>query len=102
MENVASMKNSDKEIITNTLKEIFPDTEFYLINSALVSAQNRKRYYWTNIPNIVQPEDKNILLQDVLQPDDEISENFILSDVASFRATTNKRSRLVKEGENKT
>lgn len=102
LENVASMKNSDKEIITNTLKEIFPDTECHLINSALVSAQNRKRYYWTNIPNIVQPEDKNILLQDVLQPDDEISENFILSDVASFRATTNKRSRLVKEWEQKT
>lgn len=67
-ENVASMKNSNKEIITNTLKEIFPDTKCYMINSSLVSAQNRKRYYWTNIPNIVQPEDKNILLQDILQP----------------------------------
>lgn len=102
LENVASMKNADKETITNTLKEIFPDTECHLINSALVSAQNRKRYYWTNIPNIVQPEDKNILLKDVLQPDDEISKNFILSDIATFRATTNKRSRLVNEEENKT
>lgn len=61
------MKNSNKEIITNTLKEIFPDTKCYLINSSLVSAQNRKRYYWTNIPNIVQPEDKNIFIQDILQ-----------------------------------
>lgn len=67
-ENVASMKKSNKEIITSTLKEIFPDTKCYMINSSLVSAQNRKRYYWTNIPNIVQPEDKNILLQDILQP----------------------------------
>lgn len=66
-ENVASMKKSDKEIITKKLKEIFHDTECYLINSSLVSAQNRKRYYWTNIPNIVQPEDKNIFLQDILQ-----------------------------------
>lgn len=40
-----------------------------LINSSLVSAQNRQRYYWTNIPNICQPEDKNILLKDVLNTD---------------------------------
>lgn len=38
-----------------------------LINSALVSAQNRKRLYWTNIPNIQQPEDKGIKLQDILE-----------------------------------
>jgi site-specific DNA-cytosine methylase len=36
------------------------------INSSLVSAQNRVRYYWTNIENIKQPEDKGILLKDVL------------------------------------
>lgn len=39
------------------------------INSALVSAQNRVRYYWTNIPNITQPEDKGILLKDILECD---------------------------------
>ena len=38
-----------------------------MINSALVSAQNRVRYYWTNIPNLCQPNDKGILLQDVLE-----------------------------------
>ena len=32
------------------------------INSSLVSAQNRVRLYWTNIPNIEQPENKNIIL----------------------------------------
>ena len=37
------------------------------INSALVSAQNRKRLYWTNIPNVTQPADKKILLKDVLE-----------------------------------
>jgi len=37
------------------------------INSALVSAQNRKRLYWTNIPNITQPEDKGILLRDIIE-----------------------------------
>lgn len=37
------------------------------INSALVSAQNRVRYYWTNIENIEQPEDKKILVKDILE-----------------------------------
>jgi site-specific DNA-cytosine methylase len=37
------------------------------INSFLVSAQNRKRLYWTNIPFIGQPEDKGILLRDILE-----------------------------------
>lgn len=36
------------------------------INSALVSAQNRKRLYWTNIGKIEQPEDKGILLKDIV------------------------------------
>ena len=38
-----------------------------MINSALVSAQNRKRCYWTNIPFTSFPEDKGILLKDVLE-----------------------------------
>lgn len=39
------------------------------INSALVSAQNRVRYYWTNIDGVTQPEDKGILLKDILEED---------------------------------
>ena len=38
-----------------------------MINSALLSAQNRKRCYWTNIPNVTQPEDLGIMLADVLE-----------------------------------
>ena len=38
-----------------------------MINSALVSAQQRKRCYWTNIPNVTQPEDRGILLKDILE-----------------------------------
>lgn len=38
-----------------------------MINSALVSAQQRKRCYWTNIPNVSQPADKGILLKDILE-----------------------------------
>ena len=37
------------------------------INSALVSAQNRQRFYWTNIPGIEQPEQKGIVLRDILE-----------------------------------
>lgn len=36
------------------------------INSSLVSAQNRRRLYWTNIPNVTQPKDKKIILKDVI------------------------------------
>lgn len=37
------------------------------INSALVSAQQRKRLYWTNIGNIPQPENKHIYLKDIIE-----------------------------------
>lgn len=37
------------------------------IDSALVSAQRRKRLYWTNIPWITQPEDKWIMIKDILE-----------------------------------
>lgn len=37
-----------------------------MINSALVSAQQRKRCYWTNIPNVTQPDDKSIIVHDIL------------------------------------
>lgn len=42
-----------------------------MINSALVSAQNRVRYYWTNIAEIEQPEDRGILLRDILETETE-------------------------------
>ena len=38
-----------------------------MINSALLSAQERKRLYWTNIPNVTQPDDLGIMLADVLE-----------------------------------
>ena len=62
LENVASMKKRDKEIITDAL-----GLEPILINSALVSAQQRKRLYWTNIKVKGLPEDKKIYLKDILE-----------------------------------
>jgi site-specific DNA-cytosine methylase len=47
-----------------------------VINSNLVSAADRKRLYWTNIPNITQPEDKNILIKDIILPSAEVPEKY--------------------------
>jgi len=62
VENVASMKASVKEEISNLL-----GVQPILINSALVTAQQRRRLYWTNIPGIKQPEDRHIYLKDILE-----------------------------------
>lgn len=61
LENVASMRDKDRDIISNIL-----GVEPIMINSALVSAQQRKRYYWTNIWT-TQPKDKNIFLRDIIE-----------------------------------
>lgn len=53
-----------KNIKAEISKEL--GVEPIMINSALVSAQQRKRCYWTNIPNVTQPEDKGILLKDII------------------------------------
>jgi DNA-cytosine methyltransferase len=61
LENVV-MKKEYQDVITEHL-----GVEPIFINSELVSAQNRKRLYWTNIPNITLPEDKGIKLKDILE-----------------------------------
>lgn len=61
LENVI-MKKEWEDIITNIL-----GVEPIEINSSLVSAQNRRRLYWTNIPNVILPKDKNITLADILE-----------------------------------
>lgn len=66
LENVASMHKNEKEKITAILAEIYPDTEVHMINASLVSAQNRKRYFWTNIKGVTQPEDKKIFLKKII------------------------------------
>jgi site-specific DNA-cytosine methylase len=61
LENV-KMKQEYQDIITEYLG-VSPIE----INSNLVSAQNRKRLYWTNISNVTQPTDRNISLCDILE-----------------------------------
>jgi DNA (cytosine-5)-methyltransferase 3A len=60
LENV-KMKKEYEDIISQNL-----GVKPIEINSALVSAQNRVRLYWTNIPGIQKPKDKGILLKDII------------------------------------
>lgn len=62
LENVASMRKEERDTITQIL-----GVEPVLINSSLVSAQSRKRLYWTNIGQIGQPENLNIFLKDIVE-----------------------------------
>ena len=57
---------------TNTITEVL-GVKPISINSKLVSAQNRPRYYWTNIPNITQPIDKGITTKDVFDYTGELA-----------------------------
>lgn len=63
LENVM-MKKEYQDVISDYLK-----VEPIEINSALVSAQNRRRLYWTNIPSVTQPIDKGVKLVDILEND---------------------------------
>jgi hypothetical protein len=63
------MKKEYEDVITKHL-----GVQPIMIDSSLVSAQMRKRIYWTNIPDIKQPVDRNINLEDILE-DIEIDKN---------------------------
>ena len=62
VENNYKMPKKDQDIITKTL-----GVEPILIYSGKVSAQSRYRLYWTNIPNVQQPEDLHIYLKDIVE-----------------------------------
>ncbi len=64
LENVASMNNASRDIISKLMGVGHIER-----NSNLVSAQDRRRYYWTNIPGVTIPVDKGILLNDILEFD---------------------------------
>lgn len=63
LENVASMPKADKDIITREM-----GVEPIMIDAALVSAQSRKRLFWTNIPVVGLPLDRGIRVKDILEP----------------------------------
>ena len=70
LENVR-MKKEFLQVISEQVSACYPEITFGIepifINSSLLSAQSRQRYYWTNIPNIKQPEDRGIVLRDILE-----------------------------------
>jgi len=68
LENVASMPKKDRDIITEAM-----GVEPVMFNASLVSAQCRKRLFWTNI-KFDLPDDRGILLKDILQEDAAVDE----------------------------
>ena len=82
VENNWKMPEEDKRIISDVLG-VHP----ILIDSALVSAQSRKRLYWTNIPNVSSPDDKHIFVKDILQ------KNVESEDLASITTFSGRREK---------
>ena len=74
LENVVMSKKWEA-VLTNEI-----GVEPVKINSNLLSAQNRKRLYWTNIAQIAQPEDECIFIRDILE--DDVDEKYYVSDKA--------------------
>lgn len=73
LENV-KMKKEYEDIITQHL-----GVKPIEINSGLVSAQDRKRLYWTNIPGIQQPKNMHIYLKDILETETTVTkDNMVL------------------------
>ena len=79
VENVA-MKKEYLDVFTQQISDCYPEylaegellpgiVKPRLLCSSLVSAQNRKRYYWCNLPNNGDPQDKKIYLKDILLDD---------------------------------
>ena len=87
LENVRMAKKWER-VITNAL-----GVEPIKINSSLVSAQNRVRLYWTNIPVKGMPEDRGILLKDILEV--EVDEKYYID--KPFKLLTKTRKSLCKQ-----
>ena len=96
LENV-NMKKEFLDVISEQVSSCYPELPFGIerikINSALVSAQNRVRWYWTNIPEITQPEQRGIVLRDILETN-ESNKN-----LKSFKIADKTVPKYVPEGE---
>ena len=88
LENVFSMKKADRAIITELM-----GVEPIMINSALVTAQHRKRLYWTNIEGIEQPEDREIYLKDIIEDDAVDRDKSYCIDACYYKGTDIKHRR---------
>lgn len=88
LENVKMRKDAKKEL------DEYLGVEGILINSSLVSYQNRERIYWTNIPNVRPPEDRHIDFQDYKETNiDECRKYKLSGQPYHFRAWNNGQGR---------
>jgi DNA (cytosine-5)-methyltransferase 3A len=90
LENVASMPKADRDIITKEM-----GVEPVMFNASLVSAQMRKRLFWTNI-KFELPEDKGIVLKDILQPDAEVDDRMVTKDGKAYTLTASYNGAVAK------
>ncbi|XRK15987.1 DNA (cytosine-5)-methyltransferase 3A [Elusimicrobium posterum] len=99
LENVIPANVQDAKTISKIL-----GVDPVCINSALVSAQNRERLYWTNIPGteatlfgnvIAQPEDRGIFLKDILEGGFVDREKSYCLDAHYFKTMGNPENMLV-------
>ena len=99
LENVASMSKESRDIITREL-----GVEPIMIDASLVSGQQRKRLFWTNIPGVTLPEDRGIMLKDVLQGGEVDRDKSYCIDASYYKGANwvqykdRKRRQLVKVG----
>jgi len=99
LENVYSMGKENAKIIS---KELF-DIEPIMINSALLTAQNRKRLYWVGKlvdgkyeqVKIEQPEDQEIYLKDIVE--ENVDEKYYISEKALKTYTKNNKVKNLKK-----
>lgn len=105
LENVSSMKKEAKNEMTNYLFGIEPIT----INSSLLTAQQRKRIYFVGAlqedgtykkVEIEQPQDKGILLKDILESGNSFNEKSYCIDASYYKGsnlenTLNKHKRTL-------
>ena len=83
LENVASMPSKDRDIITKEM-----GVEPVMLDASLVSAQCRKRLFWTNLPVPTLPVDRGIVLKDILQDDAEVDPRMMTSSQKAFCLTS--------------
>ena len=83
-ENNKSAAQPIKDQIKQELSVDEINNHYIEINSALVSAQNRQRFYVHNCGNVKQPEDRHIYLKDILQPTLILNEDYELKNIKRF------------------
>jgi DNA (cytosine-5)-methyltransferase 3A len=84
LENVASMPKADKDIITAEM-----GVEPVMFNASLVSAQMRKRLFWTNI-KFELPADRGIVLKDILE--EKVDDSYFVNHIFNKTAQTGRNS----------